>query len=91
MQRGGVCINMKINKNTGRNSPFLMPLACRVLHIGLVLIYASVWYLLYQIDTHAPLSPGTAAYYGGLLEYPLASLALLTGAVLLFDRAERVG
>ena len=64
-------------------------LALRVLHIGLILIYASLLRLLFEVQSAAPLTPRAAAYFGGLLEYPLAALVLLTGAVLLLGRAER--
>lgn len=83
---------MNIRKN-GRPSPpkkqILSPVAQRVLHIGLLLIYTSLFRLLIEVQVAAPFPTGIAAYYGEMLEYPLAALMLLTGTVLLFDRAEK--
>ena len=73
-----------------QKSPYLpSPLAVRLLCVGLIPIYATLLRLLYEVQCAAPFAPRLAAYFGGLLEYPVASLALLTGAVLLVDRAER--
>ena len=83
---------MNIQKNRRRwplQKPFLTPLAARVLHIGLVLIYLSLLRLLLEVQTAAPFHTGSAAYFGGMLEHIMAALTLLTGAVLLFDRAAR--
>ncbi|MBQ8341021.1 MAG: hypothetical protein IJY22_01420 [Clostridia bacterium] len=82
---------MKKKKSTASSAVLLMPLARRVLHIGLLLIGASLLRLLFEVQSAAPFTPGAAAYFGALLEYPVASLALLTGATLLLDRAERAG
>lgn len=80
---------MKRNKKSRLNAVTLMPRARRMLHTGLCLILLSLLRLLYEVHTAAPFTPGAAAYYGGLLEYPLAALALLTGATLMVDRAMR--
>ena len=73
-----------------QKSPYLpSPMAARLLWVGLIPIYATLLRLLYEVQSAAPFAPRLAAYFGGLLEYPVASLALLTGAVLLIDRAER--
>lgn len=39
-----------------------------------------------ELAVQPRLSAGAAAYYGGMLEYPIAALALLTGGVLLAER-----
>ena len=80
---------MNMRKNMQKTTVFLSPMATRLLHSGALLIFASLLRLWYEVQTAAPFAPRLAAYFGGLLEYPLAALALLTGAVLLIDRAER--
>ena len=69
----------------------LAPIAARVLHVGLVMIYASLLRLWIEVECAAPFTAAGANYFGGLLEYPVAALMLLTGAVLLLDRVAREG
>jgi hypothetical protein len=67
----------------------LAPMAARVLYVGLVMIYASLLRLWLEVESAAPFTAARAAYFGGLLEYPVAALMLLTGAVLLLNRVTR--
>ncbi|MBE6702678.1 MAG: hypothetical protein E7585_04625 [Ruminococcaceae bacterium] len=66
-----------------------MPLAKRILLIGMVPIYVSLFRLLSEIIGQAPFSAATAAYFGRALEYPLSALTVLTAITLIADRASR--
>lgn len=77
---------MNIKKN---DRLLLTPLAGHVLHSGLFLIYLSLFRLLFEVQNAAPFPESRAVYFGRLLEYPVAALALLTAAVFLLDRAVR--
>lgn len=72
-----------------KNSELLTPIAGRVLHIGLTMIYFSLFRFLFEVQAAAPFPSSKAAYFKDLLEYPIAALALLTAAVFLIDRASR--
>lgn len=67
----------------------LTPTACRLLQIGLVLIYASLFRLIFEITSLAPFTAAKAEYFGRMLEFPVAALAVLTVATYLTDRVTR--
>ena len=72
-----------------RNKELLTPLAANVLHIGLTMIYFSLVRFLYEVQSAAPFPASRSAYFRGLLEYPVAALALLTAAVFLIVKFSR--
>ena len=78
MRKNG-CNNTKIRR--------LTPVTKRILCIGLSLIYASLFRLLFEITRTAPYPPSMAEHFGEMLEYPVAALALLTAAAYLAQRA----
>ena len=65
----------------------LAPLAAKILALGLLPIYASLLYLLFEVRAAGELTEAAARYWGGMLEYPVAALAVLTALTFLTDRA----
>ena len=63
----------------------LAPLAYTLLRTGLPLILAVALRLLFEVSLRAPFSTATAAELGAMLEFPVAAIMLLTGAVLITD------
>ena len=83
MQKNNFCMNMN------KNGKFrLSKLAKRVLHSGLLMIYASLIALILSLPC-APLGESEVRYFGRLLEYPVAALTLLTALTLLAERIYR--
>lgn len=78
---------MNIRKNESKQ--LLTVKAKRVLHIGMVLIFASLFRLLYDISVSAPFPAAVAEDFGAMLEYPVAALMLLTVLTFLVDRVVR--
>ena len=62
----------------------LSPLAKRVLHSGLFLIYLPLIALILWLP-EVPLGEADVRYFGRLLEYPVAALTLLTALTLLAE------
>lgn len=81
---------MRKNDNFGAKKrlklPQLAPLAAKVLGLGLFLIYAVVFRLIFELTADLPLTEAAANRYWGMLEYPVAALAILTAATFLIDR-----
>ena len=65
----------------------LAPLAAKILSLGLLPIYASLLRLFFELRAAGELTEAAARYYGGMLEYPVAALAVLTALTFLADRA----
>ena len=57
--------------------------------VGYLPILVTALYILFTIPEKGVLTPAAAAYYGGMLEYPLAALAVLCGGALLAEAAVR--
>lgn len=60
-----------------------------VLSLGLPPILLCLFGILYQIEIGAPLTRAAANYFGGMLEYPVAALMLVTAGALIADLAWR--
>lgn len=63
--------------------------ADRILSLCAPLILLCLFGVIAELAAHPQLSAGAAAYYLGMLEYPIAAVALLTGGVLLAERVSR--
>lgn len=86
---------MNMRKNSGllhkkRRFRLSAP-AVRIFALGFLPIFASLLRLLREIRAAGTLTEGTAAYYGKMLEYPVAALMLLTGGCLLADYIAKKG
>lgn len=83
-----ICMNMnKRKKNIHKKHP-VSP-ADRILFLCAPLILLCLFGVIAELVAHPQLSAGSAAYYGGMLEYPIAALALLTGGIFLAERVAR--
>ena len=61
------------------NSSLTLSPACRrLITVGSLPILASLFYCALEILRAAPLTEAKAAYFGGMLEYHVAAIALLT-------------
>ena len=80
---------MRKNDNKTVQKPFLMPLAARILRLGMLLIYLSLFRLILEITAAAPFTEAAAKRFGSMLEYPVAALMLLTASAFLIDRVLR--
>ena len=81
-------MNMSKNKRYIQKKRALLPLAplaYTLLRAGLPLVLAVSVRLLVEVARRAPFSPATAADLGAMLEFPVAAVMLLTGAVLITD------
>jgi len=81
-------MNMSKNKKyITKTQPLfpLSPLAYTLLRTGLPLVLTVALRLLFEVVLRAPFSQATAAHLGAMLEFPVAAVMLLTGAVLLTD------
>ena len=67
----------------------LAPLAKKILNLGMIPIYASLLRLLWELRNIGTLTEAAARYYGAMLEYPVAALAVLTAATFLADRVAK--
>lgn len=79
---------MRKNVNLTPKKQFtLAPLAAKILSLGLLPIYASLLRLFFEVRAAGELTEAAARYWGGMLEYPVAALAVLTALTFLTDRA----
>ena len=76
-----------MKKITSKRQFTLAPLAAKILGLGLLPIYASLVRLFFELRAAGELTEAAARYYGGMLEYPVAALAVLTALTFLADRA----
>ncbi|MBE6690424.1 MAG: hypothetical protein E7590_03990 [Ruminococcaceae bacterium] len=76
-------------KKIDRKKHFLMPIAERMLLLGMPPILLSLLRLLLEVRRSAPYSAATASYFGEALTYPLAAFLALTALALIADRAAR--
>lgn len=82
---GGFCMNMKKNEcKRRRTDPVRVLLLCTLPPIVLCLLG-----ILYLVEQHAPLTRAAAAYYGSMLEYPMAALMISAVSVTLADLVRR--
>lgn len=80
-------MNMRKNEKFTSKQPFsLAPLAAKILGLGLLPIYASLLRLFFEVRAAGELTEAAARYWGGMLEYPVAALAVLTALTFLVDR-----
>ena len=87
MQNNKFCMNMRKNDNQKR---FLSPASKGVFGIGIALIYASLFRLIFEITAQqTPFTAAKAEDFGRWLEYPVAALMLLSVSVYLIERVMR--
>ena len=86
MQNKKICMNMRKNDNHKKR---LSPLTRGIFYGGLSMIYASLFRLIFEIDTQAPFTAAKADAFGRMLEYPVAALMLLTVFTYLTERVTR--
>ena len=79
-------MNMRKNDNPQNR---LSPVTTRFFCASLVLIYASLFRLIYEITAYAPFTAAGAERFGRWLEYPTAALMLLTAFAYLIERVMR--
>lgn len=83
---------MNMRKNGCKKSAakrFLSPPALLILQCGLPVILLSLLGISFFISENAPLTKAAAVYVGGMLEYPVAALMILTVGAILADIAYR--
>ena len=79
---------MNINKNDNHKWE-LSPLSKGIFCFGLSLIYLSLFRLIFEITAKAPFTAAMAEDFGKMLEYPVATLMLLTVFTYLTERVVR--
>ena len=79
---------MNIRKNDNRNQR-LSPLTKGIFCGGLLLIYASLFRLIFEITAQSPFTAAKAEDFGRMLEYPVATLMLLSLFTYLTERVMR--
>ncbi|MBQ8357641.1 MAG: hypothetical protein IJX39_07535 [Clostridia bacterium] len=79
---------MNMRKND-RRDPLFSPMGSKIMRLGLVLIYLSLFRLIFEITASAPFTAAAAEDFGRMLEYPVAALMLLTASVFLVEKIMR--
>ena len=79
-------MNMRKNDDPKQK---LSPVTRRFFCAGMVLIYLSLFRLIYEITALVPFTAAKAALFGRWLEYPAAALMLLSCSAYLIERVIR--
>lgn len=83
-------MNMKKSSNRLHRKYRVTP-AQKIFFLCFPLIFLCLWMIFFEVSRQAQFSAGTAAYYGKMMEYPIAALALLTAGVYLAERIYKAG
>ena len=77
-------MNMKQSRKFIHKKSSLSP-ADRIFSLCFPLILLCLFGVIAELSAQTELSAGAAAYYGGMMEYPIAALALMTAGVYLAE------
>ena len=85
-----IFMHMKQSRKIIHKKTKLTP-ANRIFSLCFPLILLCLFGVIAELSAQKELSAGAAAYYGGMMEYPIAALALLTAGMYLAERVSKKG